>query len=140
MLSSGPAVMENDKQGAAREVKVTNDQLSEIPSDTRQEAEMEITPETEEKQKPKQTDKHPVMYLNELIQGLKYDLISEVTKDKVKEFTIGVNVKGIVFEGTGNNKKSAKMAAAQLALLEIFNTEYCTGKCHQRWLLLSQPC
>jgi hypothetical protein len=30
----------------------------------------------------KKTDKNPVMQLNELIQGLKYDLISDVTQEK----------------------------------------------------------
>ncbi|CAC5410961.1 ADARB [Mytilus coruscus] len=73
----------------------------------------------------KQTDKHPVMYLNELVQGLKYDLLSEVTQEKGKVFTMGVDVKGVIFEGTGINKKAAKMAAAQTALRQLFNTEYC---------------
>jgi len=76
----------------------------------------------------KKTDKHPVMHLNELIQGLKYDLISDVTQEKGRLFTVGVNVKGVIFEGTGNSKKTAKMAAAETALLQLFNTVYCPGK------------
>ena len=76
----------------------------------------------------KKTDKNPVMQLNELIQGLKYDLISDVTQEKGRLFTMGVNVKGVIFEGTGNSKKAAKMAAAQTALLQLFNTVYCPGK------------
>ncbi|CAG2256189.1 ADARB [Mytilus edulis] len=79
----------------------------------------------------KQTDKHPVMYLNELVQGLKYDLLSEVVKEKGKMFTMGVDVKGVVFEGTGMNKKAAKMAAAQTALRQLFNTEYCPNVCKE---------
>ena len=76
----------------------------------------------------KKTDKNPVMQLNELIQGLKYDLISDVTQEKGRLFTMGVNVKGVIFEGTGNSKKAAKMATAQTALLQLFNTVYCPGK------------
>ena len=76
----------------------------------------------------KKTDEPPVVHLNKLIPGLKYDLVSDVTQEEGKLLTMSVNIKGVIFEGTGNSKKAARMATAQTALLQLFNTVYCPGK------------
>uniref|UniRef100_A0A8C9JEU3 Adenosine deaminase RNA specific B1 n=1 Tax=Panthera tigris altaica TaxID=74533 RepID=A0A8C9JEU3_PANTA len=65
--------------------------------------------------------KNPVMILNELRPGLKYDFLSESGESHAKSFVMSVVVDGQFFEGSGRNKKLAKARAAQSALATIFN-------------------
>jgi len=72
---------------------------------------------------PQPPGKNPVMILNELRPGLKYEFISESGESHTKTFVMQVTVDGIDFEGSGRNKKQAKARAAQAALAQIFNME-----------------
>ena len=70
---------------------------------------------------PLPSGKNPVMILNELRPGLKYDFLSESGESHAKNFVMSVVVDGQFFEGSGRNKKLAKARAAQSALATIFN-------------------
>ncbi|XP_049730988.1 double-stranded RNA-specific editase 1 isoform X1 [Elephas maximus indicus] len=70
---------------------------------------------------PPPSGKNPVMILNELRPGLKYDFLSESGESHAKNFVMSVVVDGQFFEGSGRNKKLAKARAAQSALAAIFN-------------------
>ncbi|XP_072434608.1 double-stranded RNA-specific editase 1-like isoform X1 [Chiloscyllium punctatum] len=67
--------------------------------------------------------KNPVMILNELRPGLKYEFISESGESHAKNFIMAVTVDGRTFEGSGRNKKLAKARAAQGALQTLFNMQ-----------------
>jgi double stranded RNA-specific editase B len=75
--------------------------------------------------------KNPVMILNELRPGLKYDFVKEHGESHAKHFVMSVVVDGVKFEGSGRNKKLAKSRAAQMALTKLFNLEFSShpGKC-----------
>ncbi|XP_028360834.1 double-stranded RNA-specific editase 1 isoform X1 [Phyllostomus discolor] len=70
---------------------------------------------------PLPSGKNPVMILNELRPGLKYDFLSESGESHAKNFVMSVVVDGQFFEGSGRNKKLAKARAAQSALAAVFN-------------------
>ncbi|XP_071071100.1 double-stranded RNA-specific editase 1 isoform X2 [Dasypus novemcinctus] len=70
---------------------------------------------------PPPSGKNPVMILNELRPGLKYDFLSESGESHAKNFVMSVAVDGRFFEGSGRNKKLAKARAAQSALAAVFN-------------------
>ncbi|XP_063065224.1 interleukin enhancer-binding factor 3a [Engraulis encrasicolus] len=63
--------------------------------------------------------KNPVMELNELRRGLKYDLVSETGSSHVKSFVIEVEVDGQKYQGVGSSKKLAKANAAMAALEKV---------------------
>uniref|UniRef100_A0A667YZK5 Adenosine deaminase RNA specific B1a n=1 Tax=Myripristis murdjan TaxID=586833 RepID=A0A667YZK5_9TELE len=65
--------------------------------------------------------KNPVMILNELRPGLKYDFVSESGESHAKNFVMSVTVDAQNFQGSGRNKKLAKARAAQAALSALFN-------------------
>ncbi|XP_062907771.1 double-stranded RNA-specific editase 1-like isoform X1 [Mobula hypostoma] len=67
--------------------------------------------------------KNPVMILNELRPGLKYEFISESGESHAKNFIMAVTVDGQTFEGSGRNKKLAKARAAQATLQTLFNMQ-----------------
>uniref|UniRef100_A0A8C1WCI2 Adenosine deaminase RNA specific B1b n=1 Tax=Cyprinus carpio TaxID=7962 RepID=A0A8C1WCI2_CYPCA len=67
--------------------------------------------------------KNPVMILNELRPGLKYDFVSESGESHAKNFVMSVTVDSQTFEGSGRNKKLAKARAAQAALSALFNMQ-----------------
>ncbi|XP_078465159.1 double-stranded RNA-specific editase 1-like isoform X2 [Lampetra planeri] len=67
--------------------------------------------------------KNPVMILNELRPGLKYDYVSESGESHAKNFVMSVTLDEQTFEGSGRNKKLAKARAAQAALQNIFNVQ-----------------
>ncbi len=67
--------------------------------------------------------KNPVMILNELRPGLKYDFISESGESHAKNFVMSVTVDAQNFQGSGRNKKLAKARAAQAALSTLFNMQ-----------------
>ncbi|CAH1774043.1 unnamed protein product [Owenia fusiformis] len=68
--------------------------------------------------------KNPVMILNEIRPGTKYDVLSETGESHAKNFCMSVTVDDQTFQGTGRNKKLAKSRAAQAALAKIFNVEF----------------
>ncbi|XP_078661863.1 double-stranded RNA-specific editase 1-like isoform X3 [Branchiostoma floridae x Branchiostoma belcheri] len=68
--------------------------------------------------------KNPVMILNELRPGLKYEFVSETGESHAKNFVMAVTIDGQTFEGSGRNKKLAKARAAQAALQKIFNYQF----------------
>ncbi|XP_041434159.1 double-stranded RNA-specific editase 1 isoform X2 [Xenopus laevis] len=70
---------------------------------------------------PPASGKNPVMILNELRPGLKYDFVSESGESHAKNFVMSVTVDNETFEGSGRNKKLAKARAAQSALASLFN-------------------
>ncbi|XP_069081800.1 double-stranded RNA-specific editase 1 isoform X1 [Pleurodeles waltl] len=72
---------------------------------------------------PVASGKNPVMILNELRPGLKYEFISESGESHAKNFMMSVTVDGQTFEGSGRNKKLAKARAAQLSLASLFNMQ-----------------
>lgn len=67
--------------------------------------------------------KNPVMILNELRPGLKYDFVSESGESHAKNFVMSVTVDEQDFQGSGRNKKLAKARAAQAALSALFNMQ-----------------
>ncbi|KAJ8349646.1 hypothetical protein SKAU_G00247760 [Synaphobranchus kaupii] len=67
--------------------------------------------------------KNPVMILNELRPGLKYDFVSESGESHAKNFVMSVTVDSQTFQGSGRNKKLAKARAAQAALSALFNMQ-----------------
>ncbi|CAG06647.1 unnamed protein product, partial [Tetraodon nigroviridis] len=67
--------------------------------------------------------KNPVMILNELRPGLKYDFVSESGESHAKNFVMSVMVDTQNFQGSGRNKKLAKARAAQAALSALFNMQ-----------------
>ncbi|OWF40581.1 Double-stranded RNA-specific editase 1 [Mizuhopecten yessoensis] len=74
---------------------------------------------------PAQPDgKNPVMILNELRPGLKYEYVGERGESHAKSFEMSVTVDGEIFTGSGRNKKMAKSRAAQAALTKIFHLEF----------------
>lgn len=74
------------------------------------------------------TNKHPVMYLNELKRNLTYQLVSEQEVDKEKLYTMSVVIDGREFNGTAKSKKLAKMEAARVALEWLYNAVYVPGR------------
>uniref|UniRef100_A0A8C4YAC7 Adenosine deaminase RNA specific B2 (inactive) n=1 Tax=Gopherus evgoodei TaxID=1825980 RepID=A0A8C4YAC7_9SAUR len=69
-----------------------------------------------------ESEKNPVVLLNELRSGLRYICLSEtVEKQHIKSFVMAVRVDGRTFEGSGRSKKLAKGQAAQAALQALFN-------------------
>uniref|UniRef100_U3KFW5 Adenosine deaminase RNA specific B1 n=1 Tax=Ficedula albicollis TaxID=59894 RepID=U3KFW5_FICAL len=72
---------------------------------------------------PTASGKNPVMILNELRPGLKYEFLSESGESHAKNFVMAVAVDGQTFEGSGRNKKLAKARAAQSALASLFNMQ-----------------
>ncbi|RUS69999.1 hypothetical protein EGW08_022244 [Elysia chlorotica] len=61
-------------------------------------------------------DKNPVMVLNEIHRGVKYDLLGEVGEKHFKLFNMKVTVGSREFTGSGRSKKVAKYNAALTAL------------------------
>lgn len=69
-----------------------------------------------------ESEKNPVVLLNELRSGLRYACLAEtVEKQQIKRFVMAVRVDGRTFEGSGRSKKLAKSQAAQAALQALFN-------------------
>ena len=68
--------------------------------------------------------KNPVMILNEIRPGTKYDFMSETGESHSKNFIMTVDVDGETFTGAGRNKKLAKSRAAQAALEKIYNLQF----------------
>lgn len=69
--------------------------------------------------------KNPVMILNELRPGLKYEFVKEHGDSHAKMFTMKVDVDGEVFEGAARNKRLAKGRAAAAALFKIYKIDTC---------------
>jgi len=69
------------------------------------------------------SDKNPVMLLNELRPGLKYD----VEECATKRFVMTVTIDGQTFEGSGASKKLAKQACARMALTALYNLSFTPG-------------
>nr|XP_015813286.2 double-stranded RNA-specific editase 1 isoform X1 [Nothobranchius furzeri] len=67
--------------------------------------------------------KNPVMILNKMRPGLKYDFVSESGESHAKNFIMSVSVGAQTFHGSGRNKKLAKARAAQAALSAAFNVQ-----------------
>ncbi|KAJ8306832.1 hypothetical protein KUTeg_014916 [Tegillarca granosa] len=81
---------------------------------------------------PEKTDgKNPLMILNEMRPGLKYEFESEQGESHSKKFVMSVVVDNEKFEGSGRNKKIAKARAAQAALQKIFQLQFknLPGRC-----------
>ncbi|KAM9836051.1 double-stranded RNA-specific editase 1-like [Aulostomus maculatus] len=72
---------------------------------------------------PPASGKNPVMILNELRMGLKYDFVSESGENHAKNFVVSVTVDGQNFQGSGRNKRLAKARAAQAALCSLYNMQ-----------------
>ncbi|XP_021930344.1 double-stranded RNA-specific editase Adar-like isoform X4 [Zootermopsis nevadensis] len=68
-------------------------------------------------------DKSPVMLLNELRPGIKFDCVSEDGEPYAK-FTMSVTIDVERFEGTGPSKKLGKAAAAKAALAKLYNITF----------------
>ncbi|XP_066906532.1 double-stranded RNA-specific editase Adar isoform X2 [Halyomorpha halys] len=63
---------------------------------------------------------NPVMALNELMPGLKYECIQESSQKSLCPFIYAVHINNEVYKGSGSNKKSAKAAAARAVLLQKY--------------------
>ncbi|XP_064644434.1 double-stranded RNA-specific editase 1-like isoform X2 [Lineus longissimus] len=69
-------------------------------------------------------DKNPVMLLNEMKPGLKYEFVSETGESHSKNFVMAVKVEEKTFTGSGRNKKLAKARAAQVALSTLYDMDF----------------
>lgn len=67
--------------------------------------------------------KNPIMILNELRPGLKYDFVSESGESHAKTFVVSVMVDAQLFQGSGRNKRLAKTRAARAALSSRFHMQ-----------------
>ncbi|XP_054882024.1 double-stranded RNA-specific editase 1-like [Poeciliopsis prolifica] len=67
--------------------------------------------------------KNPVMILNEMRPGLKFNTVSESGESHAKNFVMSVTVDAQNFQGSGRNKRLAKARAAQAALSALFHIE-----------------
>ncbi|KAM9307868.1 double-stranded RNA-specific editase B2 [Gastrophryne carolinensis] len=73
---------------------------------------------------PAESEKNPVVMLNELRPGLRYVCLSETVQNPhIKHFVMAMRVDGRTFEGSGRSKKLAKAQAAQAALQALFNIQ-----------------
>lgn len=70
--------------------------------------------------------KNPVMLLNEIHPGLTYKLEEENSSVPSQRFRMTVDVDGVEYEGTGPNKKQAKVSAARAVLSNLYNVSYST--------------
>ncbi|CAL1276017.1 unnamed protein product [Larinioides sclopetarius] len=70
--------------------------------------------------------KNPVMLLNEIHPGLEYKLVEENSSVPSQRFRMIVEVDGVVYEGTGPNKKQAKASAARSVMSNLYNVSYNT--------------
>ncbi|XP_034720740.1 double-stranded RNA-specific editase 1-like isoform X1 [Etheostoma cragini] len=77
------------------------------------------------------SSKNPVMILNELRPGLKYEFVSEFGVSHSKNFVMSVTVDAQNFQGSGQNKRLAKVRAAQAALFSLFNMKLDQAPCRQ---------
>lgn len=68
--------------------------------------------------------KNPVMLLNEIHPGLVYNLMEENFTNPTQRFRMSVDINGTVYEGTGQNKKQAKAAAARAVLCNLYNVSF----------------
>lgn len=68
-------------------------------------------------------EKSPVMILNEMRPGLKYECVSS-TGEPFAKFTISVTIDQKVFMGSGQSKKLAKAAAARAALSSLYDLSF----------------
>ncbi|XP_054260675.1 double-stranded RNA-specific editase Adar isoform X2 [Macrosteles quadrilineatus] len=68
-------------------------------------------------------EKSPVMILNEMRPGLKYECTSS-SGEAYAKFTMSVCIDGRTFEGTGPSKKLAKTAAARAALSTLYDFNF----------------
>lgn len=73
------------------------------------------------------SDKNPVMLLNELKPGLKYDVEECGDSPATKRFVMTVDIDGQLFEGSGASKKLAKQACARMALTALYNLSFTPG-------------
>lgn len=73
------------------------------------------------------SDKNPVMLLNELKPGLKYDVEECGDSPATKRFVMTVDIDGQIFEGSGASKKLAKQACARMALTALYNLSFTPG-------------
>ncbi|KAG8185633.1 hypothetical protein JTE90_026092 [Oedothorax gibbosus] len=70
--------------------------------------------------------KNPVMLLNEIHPGLTYNLQEENMLVPSQRFRMTVTVDGEDYEGTGPNKKQAKVSAARAVLSNLYQVSYNT--------------
>lgn len=68
--------------------------------------------------------KNPVMMLNELRPGLRFDCSEANDLHTTKRFVMKVRVEDDVFEGSGASKKQAKQACARAALTKLYNVSF----------------
>jgi len=68
----------------------------------------------------KYTDKNPVMILNELRPGLKYEVSECGDSPTTKRFVMKVMIDETTYEGSGASKKLAKQACARAALTCVY--------------------
>ena len=73
------------------------------------------------------SDKNPVMLLNELRPGLKYDVEECGDSPATKRFVMTVTIDEKIFEGSGASKKLAKQACARMALTALYNLSFTPG-------------
>ena len=73
------------------------------------------------------SDKNPVMLLNELRPGLKYEVEECGESPATKRFVMTVAVDGQTFEGSGASKKLAKQACARMSLTALYNLSFTPG-------------
>lgn len=76
---------------------------------------------------------NPVMALNEILPGLKYDCIQETSQKSHAPFIFAVKINDEVYRGSGSSKKVAKSAAARSVLLQKF------GHLLQNSVMLTPP-
>ncbi|GFS81359.1 double-stranded RNA-specific editase 1 [Trichonephila clavipes] len=70
--------------------------------------------------------KNPVMLLNEIHPGLDFKLVEENNIVPSQRFRMTVEVEGLLYEGTGPNKKMARASAARSVMSNLYKVSYNT--------------
>jgi len=104
----------NDSNRSDISLDSLNNSSSSIPFDN-------TTPKTKV---PPPDNQNPVMTLNELKPGLRFECSESGTSPATKRFKMTVSIDEKDFEGSGASKKQAKQAAARSALTKLYNINF----------------
>jgi len=96
------------------------------PPQTKPNGKPKLSP-TKSKEPPKPSVneyKNPIMSLNELRPGLKYESSESGSTAATKRFKTTVTIDDVKFEGSGSSKKFSKQASARAALSKLYGASF----------------
>lgn len=127
-FEAGQEATQNDKEGAKRkhsDMDNDEDEDDANEDDINKEGQSDSAgPPVKKAKLGSHTNKNPVMLLNELRPGLKYEVKESGESPATKRFVMVVTVEDDTFEGSGASKKLAKQACARMALTSLYNMSF----------------